>query len=112
MIGTYAPIAEVDAIPLRRPAADASGLDGSSETILVRIADADGRVGIGEADAPAVAVRELVLMDDVHAWSRGLRTMLVFFDMKDPSEIPPIVEPFFSLNAKVDLVPTEYRAVT
>ena len=41
-------------------------------------------MGIGEADAPAVAVRELVLMDDIHAWSRGLATMLVG---RDPFEI-------------------------
>ena len=36
----------------------------------------------------------------------GLRTALVFFDMKDPSEIPQIAEPFFmALNAKVDFIP-------
>ncbi len=52
--------------------------------MLVLIRDEQGRVGVGEADAPAAAVRELVLMDDVHAWSRGLRGMLLG---RDPFEI-------------------------
>jgi L-rhamnonate dehydratase len=64
-------IADVEAIVLRVPP-DATALDGSSETLLVRVVDEEGRVGIGEADAPAVAARELVLMEDIHAWSRGL----------------------------------------
>src|SRR6185436_4121974 len=46
--------------------------------------DEEGRAGIGEADAPAVAVRELVLMDDVHGWSRGLAGLLAG---RDPLEI-------------------------
>ena len=81
-------IAEVEAVVLRA-GTDASGgdLDGSSETVLVRINDENGRVGVGEADAPAAAVRELVLMDDVHAWSRGLRGMLLG---RDPFEIGSI----------------------
>jgi len=70
------PVASVDAVVLRAPA-DPLDLDGSSETILVRIRDEDGREGIGEADAPATVVRELVEMGDVHAWSRGLRNVLL-----------------------------------
>ena len=58
---------------LLRAALDSGDLDSSGETIVVRLTDEDGRTGIGEADAPALAVRELVLMDDIHAWSRGLR---------------------------------------
>lgn len=75
-------IVEVEAIPLR-VGADARDLDSSSETIVVRLTDEDGRTGIGEADAPALAVRELVLMDDLHAWSRGLRGVLLG---RDPFE--------------------------
>ena len=51
-------------------------LDSSSETVVVRLTDEEGRQGIGEADAAATVVRELVLMDDVHAWSRGLSAVL------------------------------------
>lgn len=36
----------------------------------------------------------------------GERCALVFFDMKDSSDIPPIAEPLFvGLNAKIELVP-------
>jgi L-rhamnonate dehydratase len=75
-------IAEVEVIPLRAEL-DAADLDSSSETVVVRLTDEDGRTGIGEADAPALAVRELVLMEDLHAWSRGLRGLLLG---RDPFE--------------------------
>jgi L-rhamnonate dehydratase len=77
------PIALVEAIALRSPTADAADLDASSETVVVRVEDEEGRVGIGEADAPPAVVRELVRMDDSHAWSRGLGRMLVG---RDPFE--------------------------
>jgi hypothetical protein len=36
----------------------------------------------------------------------GKRTALIFFDLQDPSEIPPIAEPFFmGVGAAVDLLP-------
>ena len=36
----------------------------------------------------------------------GCRSCLIVFDLKDPSEIPSIAEPFFlHLNAKVDFSP-------
>ena len=36
----------------------------------------------------------------------GNRTALMVFDLKDPSEIPSIAEPFFmNMNAKVDFYP-------
>jgi L-rhamnonate dehydratase len=77
-------IAEVEVIALRAPAVDPSDLDGSRETVVVRVVDDAGRTGIGEADAPIGAVRELVLQDDVFAWSRGLRNALLG---ADPFEI-------------------------
>jgi L-alanine-DL-glutamate epimerase-like enolase superfamily enzyme len=72
-----AAIVEIEAIVLRAPTSDASDLDSSAETVVVLVRDEDGVVGIGEADAPAAVVRELVLMEDVHAWSRGLRGVLL-----------------------------------
>jgi len=36
----------------------------------------------------------------------GMRTALIVFDMKDPSQMPAIAEPFFmQLNAKLDAYP-------
>ena len=84
MAAVSSPIADVEAIVLRAPTADPEDLDGSSETVVVRITDEDGRTGIGEADAPPEAVRELVLMADSHGWSRGLRGMLLG---RDPFEV-------------------------
>jgi L-alanine-DL-glutamate epimerase-like enolase superfamily enzyme len=78
-----AAIADVEAIALRAPWSDANDFDSSSETVVVVIRDEDGTVGIGEADAPAPVVRELVSMDDRHAWSRGLRGVLLG---RDPFE--------------------------
>jgi L-alanine-DL-glutamate epimerase-like enolase superfamily enzyme len=72
-----AAIVDVEAIVLRAPTRDASDLDSSAETVVVLVHDEDRVVGIGEADAPAAVVRELVLMEDVHAWSRGLRGLLL-----------------------------------
>ena len=37
---------------------------------------------------------------------KGKRTAYFFFDLKDPSQIPQIAEPFFmALNAEVDFTP-------
>jgi hypothetical protein len=36
----------------------------------------------------------------------GMRTGLIFFDMKEPSQIPSIAEPIFNtLNAKIEFLP-------
>lgn len=70
-------IAGVEALVLRAPGDGTDELDSSGETVVVRITDEAGRQGIGEADAVAAAVRELVVMGDVHAWSRGLAGVLV-----------------------------------
>ncbi len=36
----------------------------------------------------------------------GMRSMMVFFDLKETSQLPPMVEPLFEqLNAKVDISP-------
>jgi L-rhamnonate dehydratase len=70
------PIVSVEAIVLRASSFDTRDLDSSSETVVVRLTDEEGRQGIGEADAAAAAVAGLVLMDDIHAWSRGLAAVL------------------------------------
>jgi L-alanine-DL-glutamate epimerase-like enolase superfamily enzyme len=55
-------------------------LDGATETLLVEVEDAEGRVGIGEADTASDAARAIVLMDDVHLLCRGLRNTLLGCD--------------------------------
>jgi hypothetical protein len=40
----------------------------------------------------------------------GVRCALIFFDMKDSAQIPPIAEPLFTgLNAEIELVPVMNR---
>lgn len=75
-------IADVEAIVLRASHRETE-FDPSTETLVVRLTDASGRVGIGEADGPAETVRDLVLMRDAHAWSRGLSGILIG---RDPFE--------------------------
>ena len=76
---TASRVVDVEAIPLvtgREP----GDLDAGNETVLVRVTDEDGRVGVGESDAPARIVQELVDMDDLFEWSRGLRSIVVGLD--------------------------------
>lgn len=79
-------IVEVEALVFGH-AHDRAEFDPATESLVVRLTDASGRVGIGEADGPPEALRELVVMEDVHGWSRGLRGMLLG---RDPFEIPSI----------------------
>jgi L-alanine-DL-glutamate epimerase-like enolase superfamily enzyme len=85
---TGTPIRDVEVLTLRA-SVDAADLDGSSETVVVRVIDEAGESGIGEADAPAAAVRELVLMEDLHAWSKGLRSLLIG---RDPYEVAALYD--------------------
>jgi L-rhamnonate dehydratase len=83
MDGTPCLISNVEAIPLRA-APRGLDLDGSNETVVIRITDEAGRTGIGEADAPAHAVAALVVRDDAHGWSRGMAGLL---RGRDPVEV-------------------------
>jgi L-rhamnonate dehydratase len=82
-------IAAVEVIPIMTATVDAEDLDGSSDTVVVRIVDEDGRAGIGEADAPAELVKGFVEMQTLHLWSRRMIDMLVG---EDPFEIGALHE--------------------
>ena len=72
-------VTDVEAIPLVT-GSEPTDLDAGNETVLVRVTDEEGRTGVGEADAPARVVRELVEMNDLFEWSRGLRSIVVGLD--------------------------------
>ena len=55
-------IAQVEVIPIVAPEQARDDLDGTVETVIVRITDADGRHGIGETDAPATVVKSFIEM--------------------------------------------------
>ncbi|MGH6933449.1 MAG: mandelate racemase/muconate lactonizing enzyme family protein [Dongiaceae bacterium] len=77
-------IVKVEAIPLviRDPAADS--LDGTTDTLLVRLTDQDGRAGIGECDAPPEATKAFIEMPTAHFWSESMARLLIG---ADPVEI-------------------------
>lgn len=79
-------IVEVEALVFRHPH-DTREFDPAAETLVVRVTDASGRTGIGEADGPAAVLRDLVLMGDVHGWSRGLRDIVIGRDPFDAASI-------------------------
>ena len=73
-------IAEIEVLPLST-AVDRSGdLDGSNDTVVVRIIDEDGLVGIGECDAPPAVVKAFIEMPSSHQWSQSPRRNLVGAD--------------------------------
>lgn len=74
------PIVAVEAIPLRAPSETGDGLDSTAETILVVLTDAEGRQGVGEADAPASVVKAFLDMPSEHLWSQGFRDLLIGAD--------------------------------
>lgn len=74
------PVAKVEALPVREAPVGRDSLDGSADTVVIRLTDADGRTGIGECDAPAEVVKAYVEMGTAHGWSRSPREVLVGAD--------------------------------
>lgn len=77
-------ITRIEAIPLAPPDQRVDDLDGTVETVIVRVFDEDGRFGFGETDAPASVVKSFIEMPTAHAWSRNLGELLIG---SDPIEI-------------------------
>lgn len=77
-------IARIEAIPVISPAGSANDLDGTADTVIVKVHDEDGRVGFGEADAPPSVVKSFIDMPTAHLWSRNAGEILVG---EDPVEI-------------------------
>jgi len=77
-------ITKIEVIPLAPPDQRVDDLDGTVETVIVRVFDEDGRFGFGETDAPASVVKSFIEMPTAHAWSRNLGELLIG---SDPIEI-------------------------
>jgi len=77
-------IAKVEAIPVVSGVAAPGDLDGTTDTVVLRVWDEDGRCGIGEADAPPFVVQTFVEMQTAHLWSRNVSEVLVG---EDPVEV-------------------------
>src|SRR6476469_663881 len=73
-------ISKLEVIPIINPVGAANDLDGTTDTILVKVHDDDGRFGIGEADAPPFAVKSFLEMPTAHLWSRNASEILIGLD--------------------------------
>jgi L-rhamnonate dehydratase len=80
-------IARVEVIPVFSPASSANDLDGTADTVIIKVFDEDGRYGFGEADAPPTTVKSFLEMPTAHLWSRNASEILVG---EDPLEIAAI----------------------
>ena len=81
------------------PGTEATQVDGSLTTAVVKLTDEDGRVGIGECDGPPPVIKAFIDMKSSHAfWSRGLRELLIG---QDPLEIAALWQRIYdSISAK------------
>ena len=80
-------IVRIEAIPVVSPVASANDLDGTADTVIVKIFDEEGRYGFGEADAPPRVVKSFIEMPTAHLWSRNASEILIGLD---PIEIAAI----------------------
>ena len=74
------PIATIEVIPVANPDSNPDDLDGTTETVIVRIGDENGLCGIGECDAPAHVVKAFLEMPTQHLWSRNAAEVLIGAD--------------------------------
>ena len=74
------PIAKVDVFPLALSREESDELDSTVDTVVVRLTDAEGRTGIGEADAPPIAVKDFIEMPTGHLWSQNIPSLLIGAD--------------------------------
>jgi L-alanine-DL-glutamate epimerase-like enolase superfamily enzyme len=86
------PIARVEVLPLALPREEADALDSTVDTVVVRLTDAEGRSGIGEADAPPIVVKEFIEMRTGHLWSQTMAALLIG---ADPVEIAALHEKLY-----------------
>jgi len=82
-------ITKVEVLPLAlstKPS-NQDDCDGTVDTLVVRITDADGRCGIGECDAPPSVIKAFLEMPGAHIWSMNPIEILIGLD---PLEAPAI----------------------
>jgi L-alanine-DL-glutamate epimerase-like enolase superfamily enzyme len=73
-------IAAVEVIPVAAPDQAHNDLDGTVDTVIVRLTDEAGRTGIGETDAPPAVVKSFLEMPTAHLWSRNAGEILLGAD--------------------------------
>lgn len=72
-------VERLETIILREDLAE-SDLDGSLETVVVKLVDEDGIIGIGEADSSEEAVSAIIQRQGGHGWSSSLERIVLGTD--------------------------------
>lgn len=80
-------IAAIEVIPVAAPEQARNDLDGTADTVIVRLTDEAGRTGIGEADAPPTVVKSFLEMPTAHLWSRNVGEILLGADPVEAAAI-------------------------
>jgi L-rhamnonate dehydratase len=86
---SMAKIARLEIIPLASPESSPTDLDGTTDTLIVKIFDENGRFGIGETDAPPDVAKHFLEMPTAHLWSRNVSDILIG---AEPIEAPALWE--------------------
>lgn len=73
-------IVGVEVIPVASPGQAQNDLDGTLDTVIVRLTDEEGRTGIGEADGPPEVIKAFIEMPTAHLWSRNAAEILLGAD--------------------------------
>ncbi len=69
-------ITHIEVIAVHSPEGSANDLDGTADTVIVKVHDAAGRYGFGETDAPPQVVQSFLTMPTAHLWSRNALEIL------------------------------------
>jgi L-alanine-DL-glutamate epimerase-like enolase superfamily enzyme len=69
-------ITDIEVIAVHAPEGSADDLDGTADTVIVKVHDAAGRYGFGETDAPPQVVQNFLTMPTAHLWSRNALEIL------------------------------------
>ncbi len=69
-------ITDIEVIAVHSPEGSADDLDGTADTVIVKVHDAAGRYGFGETDAPPQVVKSFLTMPTAHLWSRNALEIL------------------------------------
>ena len=69
-------ITDIEVIAVHAPVGSADDLDGTADTVIVKVHDAAGRYGFGETDAPPQVVQNFLTMPTAHLWSRNALEIL------------------------------------
>ncbi len=85
--GLLMKITDVKAVHLRSEGSNLELFDGSYDVCVISVETDEGRVGIGECESFAPAVRALINGPSAHSRARGLKEVLLGRSVEDPENL-------------------------